>query len=109
MSTLALPPKLALSPFAAVIRPPYVTSTSHRAVLTCGVASAGQIDDCTPDLLLATADAALYQAKAAGRNCTVLAKEAVRPSSPASQRLQQNGIVSEVIEDESSIVGLDDD
>jgi len=76
--------------------------------LTCGVASAGQVQDCTSDLLLATADAALYQAKASGRNCTVQAKEGVRPSQ-ASQRLQQNGVVSEIIEDESSLVGIDDD
>jgi diguanylate cyclase (GGDEF)-like protein len=97
----ALAERLRRAPSHALVALP--GGTEVTVTLTCGVASARQISGCTPDRLIAAADAALYLAKQAGRNCTVQATDGALAATRSDGRLT-DGVVQEVIEDESSLI-----
>ena len=54
---------------------PYGNGTAHRMTASCGVASMQPSPQAPSDLLVASADRALYAAKHAGRNCVRIADE----------------------------------
>jgi diguanylate cyclase (GGDEF)-like protein len=71
------------------LRLPHAPGTSHPIVtISAGVASMRPHSGCRPEDLMQAADAALYQAKRAGRNCVMTAPE-IDSASPAARRMRE--------------------
>lgn len=71
------------------LRLPHAPGATHPVVtISAGVASMRPESGVHPEDLVKAADAALYQAKGAGRNCVMTAPE-VEQASPAARRLRE--------------------
>lgn len=71
------------------LRLPHAPGTSHPIVtISAGVASLRPHSGCRPEDLMQAADAALYQAKRAGRNRVMTAPE-IDSASPAARRMRE--------------------
>lgn len=71
------------------LRLPHAPGATHPVVtISAGVASLRPDSGVHPEELVKAADAALYQAKAAGRNCVMTAPQ-VEQASPAARRLRE--------------------
>lgn len=71
------------------LRLPHAPGATHPVVtISAGVASLRPDSRCRPEDLVQAADAALYQAKRAGRNCVMTAPE-VDLASPVARRLRE--------------------
>lgn len=68
---------------------PHAPGACHPVVtISAGVASLRPDSGCRPEDLMQAADAALYQAKHAGRNCVMTAPE-IEQASPVARRLRE--------------------